>query len=68
MEDFRSRFNNYRCAHRNLLKGKIVKQDSFNAHFAEANHYGEDDLEVRLIDQTVNVEELRKRDPFSNMR
>ena len=29
-EDFRSRFNNYRCAHRNVLKRKKVKQESFN--------------------------------------
>ena len=63
-EDFRPRFNNYRCAHRNFLKRKKVKQESFNAHFAEVNHNGEDDWEVRLIDQTVNVEELRKRKSF----
>ena len=63
-EDFRPRFNNYRCAHRNFLKRKKVKQESFNAHFAEVNHNGEDDWEVRLIDQTDNVEELRKRESF----
>ena len=61
-EDFPSRFNNYRCAHRNFLKRKKVKQESFNAHFAEVKHNDEDDWEVRLIDQTDNVEELRKRD------
>ena len=54
----------YRCAHRNFLKRKKVKQESFNAHFAEVNHNGEDDWEVRLIDQTDNVEELRKRESF----
>ena len=63
-EDFRPRFNNYRCAHRNFLKRQKVKQESFNAHFAEVNHNGEDDWEVRLIDQTDNVEELRKRESF----
>ena len=62
--DFRPRFNNYRCAHRNLLKRKKVKQESFNAHFAEADHNGEEDWEVRLIDQTDNVEDLRKRESF----
>ena len=61
---FRPRFNNYRCAHRNFLKRKKVKQESFNAHFAEVNHNGEDDWAVRLIDQTDNVEELRKRESF----
>ena len=32
-------------------KEKKVKQESFNAHFAEADHNGEEDWEVRLIDQ-----------------
>ena len=39
-----------------------MKQESFNAHFAEVNHNGEDDWEVRLTDQTDNVEDLRKRE------
>ena len=37
-----------------------MKQESFNAHFVEANHNGEEDWEVRLIDQTDNVEDLSK--------
>ena len=63
-EDFRPRFNNYRFSHKNFLKRKKVKEEPFNAHFAEVNHNGEDDWEVRLIDQTDNVEELRKRESF----
>ena len=43
---------------------KKVKQESFNAHFAMINHNGEDDWEVRLINQTDNVEDLRKRESF----
>ena len=39
-------------------------QVSFNAHITEVNHSGEDDWEVRLIDQTDNIEELRKRKCF----
>ena len=35
-----------------------------NAHFAEINHNREDDWEMRLIDQTDNVEELRNRESF----
>ena len=35
--------------------------ESLNVHFAEAYHNGETDREVRLIDHTDNVEELRKR-------
>ena len=65
IEDFRPRFNNYRCAHRKFLKRKKEKQQSFNAHFAEANHNGEENWEVRLIDQTANIEDLRKRESFS---
>ena len=33
----------------------------------EVNHNGEDDWEVRLIDQTDNVEELEKDNLFGNM-
>ena len=59
--DFRPRFNNYRCAHRNFLKRKKAKQESFKAHFVEANHNGEDDWELT---KTGNVEELIKRESF----
>ena len=65
--DFRPRFNNYRCAHRSFLKRKKVKQKSFNAHFAENNNNGEDDWDVRLINQTDNVKDLRKKESFGNM-
>ena len=41
-----------------------MKQESFNVHFAEADHNGEEDWEVKLIDQTDNVEDLRKRESF----
>ena len=60
-EDFRSRFNNSRSAPWNILKRKRVKQELFNAHFAEFNHNDEDDWEARLIDQTDNVDDLRKK-------
>ena len=57
-------FDNHRCAHRNFLKIKNVKQESFNVHFAKANHNSEEDWEVKLIDQTDNVEDLRKTESF----
>ena len=41
-----------------------MKQESFNARFAEANHIGEGDWKVRLVDQTDNVEDLKKRESF----
>ena len=63
-ENFWSRFNNDTCPHRNFLRRKKVEQESFKAHFAVVNHNGEDDWEVRLINQTDNVEELRKREFF----
>lgn len=37
--------------HRKFLKGNEVKQETFNALFAEANHNDHDDLKVRLIEQ-----------------
>ena len=47
-----------------MLTKTFSKVKKFNSHFAEVNHDGEDDWEVRLIDQTDNVEELRKRKSF----
>ena len=47
-----------------LFEKKKMKQKSFNAHFTEANHNDEDNWEVKLIDQTDNVEDLRKRESF----
>ena len=44
------------------LKGGVI-----NAHFAEANHNGENDWVVRLTEQANNVEEFRKREFFGNM-
>ena len=44
-----------------------MKEESFNAHFAEVNQNGDDDWEVWLIDQIENVEELRKKNCFGNM-
>ena len=38
-----------------------VKQESFDAHFADGVHSGEGDWEVRLIDQSDSTEDLRKR-------
>ena len=63
-EEFRARFNNYRYAHRNYCKYKKVKQESFHTHFADDTHSGEVDWEVRLIDQSVSTEDLRKRESF----
>ena len=50
-EEFRARFNNYRCAHRNYRKNGKVKQESFHARFADDVHSSEGDCEVRLMDQ-----------------
>ena len=46
----------------NFLERKNIKQESFNACFADIN--GEDYWVVRLIQQTNNVESLRKRESF----
>ena len=48
-EEFRARFNEYRYyVHRKFLKGNEVKQETFNAHFAEANHSDHDDLKSEI--------------------
>ena len=60
-EEFRSRFNNYRCAHRSFSWNKKVNQESFRSHFAEGLPQRESDWEVRLRDQAVSVNDLRRR-------
>ena len=60
-EEFRTRFNNYRCAHRNYRKNMKVKQESFHTHFADGVHSGEGDWEVRLIDRSDSTEDLRTK-------
>ena len=63
-EEFRSRCNNYRGSHRNFLKNKKVKQESFHAHFTEGLHQGESDWGVRLIDQRFSVDDVRRRKSY----
>ena len=63
-EGFRSRFNNYRCSHRNFFRNKKVKQESFHAHFEEGFHQGESDWKVKLIDRGVSVDDVRQRESY----
>ena len=63
-ESFRSRFNSYKSAYRNYIKGNTVKQASFHAHFKDDKHHGMSDWEITLIDQTESVGDLRSREPF----
>ena len=63
-EEFRARFNNYRCVHRNYRKNMKVKQESLDAHIADGVHSGKGDWEVRLIDQSDSTEDLRLRESF----
>ena len=63
-EEFRSRFDNYKCSHRNFLRDKKVKQESFHGHFPEGSHQGESDWEVRLIDQGASVDDVRRRESY----
>ena len=63
-ESFQSRFNNYKLAHRNFIKGNTVKQASFHAHFEDDKHYGTSDWEITLIDQTDSVDDLKRRESF----
>ena len=63
-EKFQSRFNTYRCSHRNFLRNKKVKQESFHAHFTEGLHQGESDWEVRLIDRGFSVDDVRRRESY----
>ena len=46
------------------MRNKKVKKESFHAHFAEGLHQEESDWEVRLIDQGVNVNDVRWRESY----
>ena len=63
-ESFRSRFNNYKSAHRYFVKENTVKQGSFHAHVEDDKHHGMSDWEITLIDQTESVDNLRRRESF----
>ena len=62
-ESFRSRFNSYKSADRNFIKGNTVKQTSFYAHFKDDKH-GMSDWETTLIDQRENVDHIKRKESF----
>lgn len=49
---------------RKLFERQKFNQESLGTHFAETNHNGDADWEVRLIDQTDNIVKIRKRKSF----
>ena len=46
------------------MRNKKVKQESFHAHFTEGLHQGDGDWEVRLVDQGVSVDDVRRRESY----
>ena len=60
----RSRFNNFKSAQRNFIKGNTVKQALFHTNFEDDKHHGMSDLEIILIDQTESADNLRRRESF----
>ena len=53
-----------KVSHRNIIKGNIVKQASFHAHFEDDKYHGMSDSEITLTDQTECVDDLRRRESF----
>ena len=66
-ESFRTRFNNYKSAYMNFIKGNAAKQALFHVHFENDKHHGLSDWEVTLIDGTDSIENLRRRESFGSM-
>ena len=58
-ESFRSKFNNYKSAHRNFIKENTVKQASFHSHYEDGKHHGMSDWEITLIDQAESADDLK---------
>ena len=46
------------------MRNKKVKEESFHDHFAEGLHQGESDSEVKLTDQGVSVDDVRRRESY----
>ena len=61
---FRLRFNNYKSCHQRYESNKKVSQELFHAHFSKEGHCGISDWEFLLIDQTEDINILRKREMF----
>ena len=59
---FRLRFNNYKCNYRKHFCGENVPQALFFSHFTSAGHGGMDDWAFTLIEQSDNIEALRRRE------
>ena len=47
--------------HRNFPRNKKVKQKPVHAHIVEGLDQGESNWEVRLIDQGISLDDLRRR-------
>ena len=58
-EEFQSQFNNYKCSHRNSLRNKKVKQESFHVHIVQGLQQQESDWNVSLIDHAVSADDVR---------
>ena len=70
---FRARINNYKSHHRKYIQqrdagtlyiGKGVPQQALRAHFAQADHFGIDDLKFTLIDSATDNIQTRKSESF----
>ena len=59
---FRSRFN--KLVYGDFIKGNIVKQASFYAHFEDDKYHGISDWEIILIDQSESAVDLRRIGSF----
>ena len=47
-----------------LFENKKVKQESFHAYFTEGLRKGESNRQLRLMDQAVGVDDLRRRESY----
>ena len=47
-----------------FIKGNIVRQASFYAHFVDDKHHGMNNLKVTITDQTDISDDLRRRESF----
>ena len=61
---FRTRFNNYKSAHKRYLSNKKINQINFHSHYEQKGHSGISDWMVTLIDKAEDVNSLRRKEMF----
>ena len=62
--EFHTRLNNYKSAHKSFKTKRRETQKLFHKHYVPEDHEGKDDWQFTLIDQCTTNAEIRKRELY----